>query len=205
MISSIAVIALLGALEAPTDSTAAGEGSAARAAQPAPPSAADAIVAAAFGKTIDTATPDLKAGAPASPTLEWTNLVAPALGLLGLAALAATLARRRRVRPGQIAILESAALGPKRSLVIADVLGDRLVLAVSEAGVTVLSTRAAPAADPALEAFAPSSTDPAPRLGLWRRLFGRPSTPRFEEALAESIEDQELRAKLAAGYRGTSA
>jgi len=219
MLHCIAVIALLGALEARAEAAAApstGEGSAAKAPQPAPPSAADAIVAAAFGKSIDTPADDLKAGAAApaaavaSPALvgglDWTTLAAPALGLLGLAALAFAVTRRRGTRVGRIAILESATLGPRRSLVIADVLGDRLVLAVSEAGVAVLSSRPAPATEDTSAAsdllVMPAAPPAARGPGLFRRLFGRASPPRFDQELAESLEDQELRAKLAAGFRG---
>ena len=205
MVHIIAVIALLGATEVPEAAAPRPdpkEGSAAKAPQPAPPSAADAIVAAAFGKSIDTAAPELKALAPPAGGLDWTSLAAPALGLLGLAGLAFAATRRRAARVGRIAILESAALGPRRSLVIADVLGDRLVLAVSEAGVTVLSTRPAPApeAAPAADAIVMPATPRGP--GLLRRLFGRRPAPRFDQELAESLEDQELRAKLAAGFRG---
>jgi flagellar biogenesis protein FliO len=210
MFQTLAVLALVGAVESAGEGAAVApatrEGSAAQAAQPAPPSAADAMVAAAFGKVIDTPNPDLKVPAVATSAMEWTNLAAPALGLVGLAALAFAVTRRRRGPAASIAIVESAALGPRRSLVIADVLGDRLVLAVSEAGVTVLSSRAAPApaTSAAQDAFIMARLAPAKGPGLLRRLFGRAPTPRFSDALAESVEDEELRAKLAAGFRGTT-
>jgi len=193
--------------------SAAAEGSAARPAQPAPPSAADSIVAAAFSPGIGTPAEADKAQAqtPAPASSGWGNFVAPALALLGLAGLAVGLTRRRRATGGSIRILEAATLGPRRSLVIADVLGDRLVLGVSEAGVAVLSSRPVPAdgAQPeALGATLATATffgaRPAivPAMGFFARLAGKTPPVPFEEALGESIEDQELRAKLANGMRG---
>jgi flagellar biogenesis protein FliO len=187
---------------------AAVEGSAVKD-QPAPPSAADSVVAAAFGKTIGTPADDLKgerAPAPTPPSgPDWTSLAAPALAILGLGALAFGLTRRRRAIGGNIHIVESAGLGPKRSLVIADVLGERLVLAVSEAGVTVLATRPAPPRE--AEPFTVDDLPPAqrtiPKMGFLARLMGKTPAPvRFDELLGESLEDQELRAKLAAGMKG---
>lgn len=191
--------------------SAAAEGSAARPAQPAPPSAADSIVAAAFSSGIGTPAEADKAPAqaPAPASSGWGSFVAPALALLGLAGLAVGLTRRRRATGGSIRILEAATLGPRRSLVIADVLGDRLVLGVSEAGVAVLSSRPVPADGAQREelgaALATSfGARPAtvPAMGFFARLAGKTPPVPFEEALGESIEDQELRAKLANGMRG---
>jgi flagellar protein FliO/FliZ len=166
-----------------------------------------------------------------------------------LAAAALLLARRRRRVARIIDILESASLGPKRSLVIARLGDELLVLGSSEGGIALLSTRpaagllgeftrspgavrAAPSGEPPPEAREsaaeglrrslraagvpapqerePSSADPrpAPRsatgrvLDLLARLWSRtrpPAPPRFEAALTESLEDVELRRKLAAG------
>lgn len=179
---------------------------------PPTPSAADSVVAAAFAKDIDTAATNLKpevAAAPVGASAEWTNLVAPLLALLGLAALAFGLSRRRRATGRNIRIVETASLGPKRSLVVADVLGERLVLAVSEAGVSVLATKPAPAYEPEpavtqLVDLQPASPRPMPKMGFLARVLGKtPAPTRFEDLLGESIEDQELRAKLAAGMRGS--
>lgn len=177
---------------------------------------ADSVVAAAFTKAIDTAKPELKAS-PTAPTatvvapVEFTNLAAPALAILGLAGLAFALTRRRRTLPSSIRIVESASLGPKRSIVIAEVLGERMVLAVSEAGVSVLATKQLAAPELAPEpSFPDVDVQPVshavPEMGFFERLMGRrggAGRPKFEEVLGESIEDQELRAKLAAGLRGT--
>jgi flagellar biogenesis protein FliO len=183
-------------LLATTPATAEGS---ANGAPPAPPSAADSVVAAAFGKDVGTKGVELKG----EPSIGWSNLVAPALGLAGLAALAFTLRRRKQLGGGSIHIVEAASLGEKRSLVIADVLGERLVLGVSEAGVTVLMNKPAPQGEPAPLVLPPPLAAPVTNpMGFWARLRGRNPAPAFDAALQESIEDQELRAKLAAGKRG---
>jgi flagellar biogenesis protein FliO len=174
----------------------AAEGSA-PAVVPAPPSAADSVVAAAFGKDVDTKPGELKV----EPSFSAQNLIAPALGLAGLAVLAFTLKRRKQLAGGSIQIIEAASLGEKRSLVIADVLGERLVLGVSEAGVTVLLTRPAPEPEP--EAYRVPSASPAPAMGIFHRLKAHSAAQKpFDDSLQESIEDQDLRAKLAAGMKG---
>jgi flagellar biogenesis protein FliO len=210
MFTTLLVTGLLGLVDAtslPTPPAVVPEGSAAKAGRPAPPSAADSIVAAAFAKGIDTVGETEKA-AP-TPAMGWSSLVAPALAIIGLAGLALGLTRRRRAVHGSIRVLEAATLGPRRSLVIADVLGDRLVLGVSEAGIAVLSSRPAPSAETAADPLIAPTVEPvyprAPRvapMGFFARLFGKTPAVPFEEVLGESIEDQELRAKLAQGMRG---
>jgi flagellar biogenesis protein FliO len=222
---TLVTIALLGIATPPNEGTdtrpattasAAEEGSAVRE-QPAPPSAADSVVAAAFGKNIDTTPKDLKEKVPPEAAtvpaagMDWTNFVAPALALLGLGALAFGLSRRRAAAGGNLRIVETASLGPKRSLVVADVMGERMVLAVSEAGVTVLTTKPAPVPAPQFNEPAPlvvpdefrPVTRGFPKMGFFARMFGKaPAPQRFDDLLGESIEDQELRAKLAAGFKG---
>ncbi len=190
MLATIVALSL-----AATPSTAEGTTSAPT---PANPSAADSVVAAAFTSSIGTSAPALQSSSTSS-------FAAPIFALVALAALAFALTRRRARHAHSISIVESTALGPKRSLVIADVMGERLVLGVSEAGIAVLSTRPAP--PPIEQAFVvPTSTAPARRMGFFDRLFGRvPQTganAAFEELLRDSVEDQELRAKLALGQRG---
>lgn len=192
MLKTTLVLALL------TATSATAEGSA-NETPPAPPSAADSVVAAAFGKDVVTKSAELKADS--SPGL--SNLLAPALGLVGLGALAFTLRRRKQLGGGSIHIVEAASLGEKRSLVIADVLGERLVLGVSEAGVTVLMNKPAPEGEPVPMTLPPALAAPVARpMGFWARLRGQNKAPAFDATLQESIEDQELRAKLAAGFRG---
>jgi flagellar biogenesis protein FliO len=190
------------ALLAADEPTATGEGSAALK-PPAPPSAADTVVAAAFKEHIGTASETVKS--QPVDALPLTSLAVAGLGLM------LVVARRRQVtRTSNITIVETAALGPKRSLVIADVLGERIVLGLTEAGLTVLSSRPAPAPEP--EPFVippaevPLAMPTAPKMGFFDRLRGRvaasPQAPAFDQALRESLEDEELRAKLQAGYRG---
>ena len=163
------------------------------------------------------ATP-LTAVPPAQPAFGGPSGFSPgpwAAGLLlaALAAAAVVLARRRRREPRLIEILESARLGPKRSLVLAR-LGDEVVLiGSSEGGVSLLSSRSAaglvPA--PAREARGVSGPPPAPAeaagrgLRFLKELFPRrraAESPAFENYLSESVEDLELRRKLAAGQAG---
>lgn len=167
------------------------------------PATADAVLAAAFNTTIDTKAA-LEKGVERSP---WSSMLAPGFALLALAALAFALTRGRPRAARNITLVESTGLGPKRSLVIADVMGERLVLGVSEAGITVLSARPAPQPEPAPFVVPPPVTASAqpPQMGFFDRLLGRvpraAATASFEDSLRDSLEDQELRAKLALGQR----
>lgn len=173
---------------------------------PAAVTTADSVVAAAFAgsdQKIDTKGADLKG---TTSEFSASSLIAPVLGLAGLIALTFTLKRRKKTLGGTgIALLEATSLGDKRSLVIADVLGERVVLGVSEAGITVLMSKPAPS----LNEDAPITLPPAervappPQMGFFQRLAGRASksAANFDADLKESVEDQELRAKLAAGVR----
>lgn len=184
------------------------EGSAANPPPPAPPSAADSVVAAAFQKDIGTKVAEVQ-----SATSSWSSLAAPGLALVALAALAFALTRKRTRSSRNITLIESAALGPKRTLVIADVMGERLVLGVSEAGIAVLSARPAPQPEPAPFVIPPAMivppavvAAPAEKMNFLDRMLGRvpqaqTAPMNFDEALRDSLEDQELRAKLALGQR----
>ena len=74
--------------------------------------------------------------------------------LAGLAIAAVVFARRRTARPRMIKIVETASIGPRRSLVIANVGGRTMVLGVSEAGVALL--------DAQLPALAPEAGNAQP-------------------------------------------
>jgi hypothetical protein len=63
--------------------------------------------------------------------------------LAALAAAALVLARRRRGAPRMIQIVETASLGPKRSLVVARVGDELLLLGSSEGGIALLTARPA--------------------------------------------------------------
>lgn len=135
----------------------------------------------------------------ALPTAGLPDLVsvAPAAIVLALLAIAALLLVRRRAGGGRIVqVIESAAIGPKRSIVVARVGDELLVLGSSEAGIQLLTSKPAPAREREEEAPAPaleeSQAGVLARMGLARK-------PDFEELLAESEGDRELRRKLAAG------
>ncbi len=179
------------------------------------------------------------AAGSAAPSEARTSLRAvalPALLLGALAVCAYLFARKKRgLGTRRIEILETASLGPKRSLVIARVGDETLVLGASEAGITLLQTSAAFAGAKAVEAAAaavassnemdqslvealadvpqPDDLTASPGRATFRSiegglasLFGRGGVPaaaraepKFDDILEDSVEDQELRQKLAAG------
>ena len=175
------------------------------------------------------------AAAPATPPLQLTAsspgpgaFALPALALLALAVAAFLASRRQRSAPRLVKLLETTSLGPKRSLAVARVGGDILVLGVSEAGIQLLATRpaelaAAGLADAADGADADAAAVQAaaairgaaqePPAGRLRALFGRLTrrdgpaaatpAPTFESLLAESAVDEELRRKLSMGLSGS--
>jgi len=139
-------------------------------------------------------------------------LAAPAALIAGLAGATLLLARRRRAPGRRVQVLETTSLGPKRSLVLARLRDEVLLLGASEAGITLL--RAQPAAELELDAAPPLAPSPstadrraAPLADLMARLRrarpDRPSAAHFESLLVESAEDQELRRKLARGLSGS--
>jgi flagellar protein FliO/FliZ len=177
------------------------------------PQSATAETAAPAPPTLPTATtaPGGPAVVPGGSSGFSAGPVAAGLLLAALAAVALVLARRRRQVPRLVEVLESASLGPKRSLVLAR-LGDEVVLlGSSEGGITLLSSRPAKGLVPEYPAEQTSAAEPelsAPsRFGrhLFQDLFPKrrsPESPAFEGYLAESVEDVELRRKLAAGQAG---
>jgi len=92
---------------------------------------------------------------PAIPgTTGGASLLFAVLVIGGLGAAAYFFSRRRNHGGRMIKILETASIGPKRSLVVANIGGRTLILGVSEAGVTLLDTTAVapvPARLPAVE------------------------------------------------------
>jgi flagellar biogenesis protein FliO len=169
----------------------------------------------------------------ASPSLATADtgrswLVLAIVVMVGVVGGVLALTRRRRARrQSLIQILETAAIGPKRTLLVARVNGQIMVLGASEAGIALLAPLNAaiesPVAavmgnPPALrgqpEDFPPAAVaevapEPDGEVGVLSRLFHiRPkaSSARdadaFRELLDESYEDQELRDKLAQGLSG---
>ncbi len=152
--------------------------------------------------------------------LELGTLAAPALLLAGLAGAALFLFRRRRAPGRRVQVLETTSLGPKRSLVLARLQNEVLLLGASEAGITLLRAQPAselelaeappepvPAVPPPARGRRPADRTAAPLSGLVARLRnGRPDLgagTSFETLLEESAEDQELRRKLARGQAGS--
>ena len=216
-----------------------------------PPSSTTALVAATGPRAAVVADLTLAAPATGNGGSQLRSVFLPALLLLALAIGAYIVARRRRVTVKRhLQIVETISLGPKRSIVVARVGGETLVLASSEAGITLLKSSTTPAQAPggeidalaAVAAAAPAEPtldpelakplmdalrdipqpDMAParsgfraieggRAGGLMGMFGRRSSrdddelpsekvdTDFESLLEDSVEDQELRRKLAAG------
>ena len=144
-------------------------------------------------------------------------LVIPAL-----LAVAALLLRRRPESERLLKIIETQSLGGRRALILAQLGNEALLLASSEAGVTLLAARPAPQPKPTLapQPAGRERAQPAPeRPSFGRALLDRLIPPRdsqkgspgpgaanqgphsFGALLDETADDQELRRKLVAGRR----
>jgi flagellar biogenesis protein FliO len=163
------------------------------------------------------------AGADSSRGSSWFAVVL--VVLVGVAGGVLAFTRRRSRREGLIQILETAAIGPKRSLLVARVNGQTMILGASEAGIALLGSLEgkidAPVgaimgnlpslrdryAEPETAAKADAeSAEPDGEMGVLRRLFRlrpKPTPTRddaaFRELLEESYEDQTLRDRLSQG------
>jgi flagellar biogenesis protein FliO len=165
--------------------------------------------------------------AVAASSRSGSSLVLAIVLLVAVAGGALALTRRRARRQGLIQILETAAIGPKRSLLVARVNGQTMVLGASEAGIALLASLeggiAPPIAavigtpphvgeqpdEPAATSAAEAAVEPEGEMGMLRRLFRRQpkdsstqDAAAFRQLLEESYEDQELRGKLAQGLSG---
>jgi flagellar biogenesis protein FliO len=201
------------------------------AAAPATPAAAPATPAAAPATSASALAPAHSPSAPmaavAGATHSGSSLVLAVVLLVAVGGGVLVLTRRRVRRQGLIQILETAAIGPKRALLVARVNGQTMVLGASEAGIALLVSLegktepqvaavmgSLPAVKEQPEDSGPEVTIDAPsepegEMGVLSRLFGRQpkdSSARdaaaFRELLEESYEDQELRNKLAQGLSG---
>ncbi len=109
-------------------------------------------------------------------------------GLVALAGAAWLAARRKRGARGSLSVVESTALGKGRAVVIVDVEGRRILLGVTDHGITLLSSLPAHEGEAAPAREAPLHDE--------RR-------PSFDDALSftdeVTDEDTRLRQKLAAG------
>jgi LPXTG-motif cell wall-anchored protein len=151
---------------------------------------------------------------------EKSSPIGPAAGALAVVALGGAayfLRNRKKQKSTHIEVLETAALGPKRALVLARVGGKTLLLASSEAGISLLENLG----DLTMPLEHAAETEPLPPHAILDKLrkfsqrplpsasadpFSRLSkylkpapAPQFDALFAEEQEDQELRMKLLAG------
>jgi flagellar biogenesis protein FliO len=105
-------------------------------------------------------------GGAAKSSSSVVSTVLAVLLLAGLGVAAALLARRRATRVRMIHIIETASIGPRRSLVVACIGGRTMVLGVSEAGVSLLDAQAGPIGLPATLEKTQSATLEEAALGL---------------------------------------
>jgi flagellar biosynthetic protein FliO len=190
------------------------------------------VLALAAGQPL----PEQPAHASAAPAAEAAHSLAPGLpsglGLSGpiavlllLGAAALLLSRRRRAPARRIQVVETTAIGPRKSLVLARLGDELLLLGATDAGITLLRRQPAPRESPsAVEArplveaqpadpgsppasapgeAAATLVDLAARFVPGRRRARAERPAAFEALLLESAEDQELRRKLAAGRAGS--
>ena len=121
--------------------------------------------------------------AKSSSNMLSTSLAAAILVALAVAAVWFT--RRRASRTRMIRIVETASIGPRRSLVVACIGGRTMVLGVSEAGVSLLDAPATPVSFPTVAEIekAPPVEDPA--LSLRNMLLGKAQATRSEDPKQE--------------------
>lgn len=181
------------------------------------------------------AAPSAKAEAPVADTVSLWGAAAKALvpvlllGALGIVGL--MFAKKRRGMGRHVQILETTQLGPKRSLIVAKVGGETLLLGSSEAGIALIQVRPSASmqdetaqrdtdehldispkwADvlPADFTAKPANDEDGGQAKMLSRLFKKRRTDIPEawpfanvldaSMLDESIEDRELRDKLAMG------
>jgi flagellar protein FliO/FliZ len=204
----------------------------------APSTQPDAPTAALAATESPSPTAASNVGGEGKSSSSTVSTVLAVLLLVGLGVAATLLSRRRATRTRMIRIVETASIGPRRSLVVACIGGRTMVLGVSEAGVSLLDAQAGTLTPPPASAKAQStsleeaalglrgfghadaqaesaqsaqSTDDGKHEGsLLSRLFHRvqPTAEtagrahEFDELLAESLDDQELRRKLSLGEAG---
>ena len=152
----------------------------------------------------------------------WWPVVAPAavFSLLGLAAY--LLGRRRRTRASPLELVGTLSLGPRRQLVVTRFGGEELLIGSSEAGLHLLVRRPIAAAHGADDAWLTSlAQEEDASVPVDDRAWQQPTVRHeeesvplvapaevaapggpFEAMLDDSVEDQALRQKLAAGFRG---
>ena len=143
-----------------------------KAAPLAPTTQPDAPMAALASAESSSPSSGNASGEPKSSSSVFSTVLAVLL-LVGLGVAAALLARRRATRVRMIHIVETASIGPRRSLVVACIGGRTMVLGVSEAGVSLLDTQAGPVSAPAVPEKAQSASLEEAALGLRGLLRGQ--------------------------------
>ncbi|MDX2022663.1 MAG: flagellar biosynthetic protein FliO [Deltaproteobacteria bacterium] len=155
----------------------------------------------------------------------------PVLLLGGLAVLGLRFAKKRRAVGRHVKILETTQLGPKRSLIVAKVGNETLLLGASEAGIALIQVRPSNAVEDSMRPETEEDIDVSPKWAdvlpadfrpkpandedengqatMLSRLFRKrrqdiPEAWPFANVLdaslmEESVEDRELREKLAMG------
>ena len=139
------------ALAQPISNTVAPQAQAAPVAQPTQTVASVPLVPPAPAAP----TPVQEAKSAIPGTTGGASLLFAVLVIGGLGAAAYFFSRRRNHGGRMIKILETASIGPKRSLVVATIGGRTLILGVSEAGVTLLDSTAVAVAPARLQAVEP--------------------------------------------------
>jgi flagellar biogenesis protein FliO len=114
------------------------------------------------------------------------STVLAVLLLVGLGVAATLLTRRRATRTRMIRIVETASIGPRRSLVVACIGGRTMVLGVSEAGVSLLDAQAETSAAPAAPERSQSASLEEAAFGL--RGFGQADTQEASAQTAQSTQ-----------------
>jgi flagellar biogenesis protein FliO len=154
------------ATENPAPSTGNPATALAKAAPLAPTTQPDAPLAAVAAVESTTPSSNNTSGGPGkSSSGAASTLLAVAL-LAGIGVAATLFARRRATRVRMIRIVETASIGPRRSLVVACIGGRTMVLGVSEAGVALLDAQAGPLSTPSAPEKSQSATWEEAALGL---------------------------------------
>jgi flagellar biogenesis protein FliO len=163
--------------------------------------------------------PSADTDGPVAQTVSlWRVVIAPAAVLALLGVVAVLLRRRRNAPSAPLELVGTLPLGPRRQLVVVRFKGEELLVGASEAGLNLL-VRHAPAAthgadDGWLTSLASDAGDVSP--DPWQAPPAASASPaavaaaaevaspggEFESMLDDSVEDQSLRRKLAAGLRG---
>ncbi len=151
--------------------------------------------------------------APASAEPGLFGWAGPVMVLLALIAVALWARRRRQTSTQHLQILETTAVGPKRSLVVVRMGNEVLLIGSSEAGLALLASR--PTSEAAAAAVPDPRATPLPLTDIVATasapiqpsyFAAAPARPiesdSFQSLLDESVEDQELRQKLARGLQG---